>query len=99
MEWLIAGGVSWLFGNLGIFIVLVIIALAYPRATAVAAWLIILPVTWGGSAIVLGFIGALCGIFPLSPEAFTIAAMITAVPSFIITNRLAGDIWSMSRGR
>lgn len=99
MDWIIAAGVSWLFGNLGLFIVLTILALAFPRTMAVATWLILLPVVWGGSSIILGFIGGLSGLFPCSPIAFKYAAMITAIPSFIWVSHLAGDVWSIGRGR
>lgn len=99
MEWIIAGGVSWFFGHLGLFIVLTLLAFAFPRTMAVAMWLILIPVVWGGSSIILGFVGALCGFLPADPSAFWIAAMITAIPSFICVSRLSGDVWSIGRGR
>lgn len=99
MEWIIAGGVSWFFGHLGLFVVLTLLVLALPRTMAVFVFIISLAVIWGGGTIVLYILGALFGLCPPGSSGFTLVAMLTALPSFFMSARLAKDVASLGQGR
>lgn len=97
MSWLIAGGVSWLFGHLGLFIVLTLLAFAFPKTMMTFTYLIGLPVVWGGGSIVLYLIGAICGFLPPGADGLKLAALLMSVPSLFIVHKLASDVGSVGR--
>jgi len=92
MEWIAAGLAAWLTGSLGYFIVIALLAMAFPRTMMVLTYGCMGPVVWGGSTIILGFIGGLAGFFPATPQAFTLAAFLTAIPSALFVHKLATGI-------
>jgi len=92
MNWFIAGGVSWLFGNLGIFIAFTVLAFVSPRTMQGLLYLIGGAVVWGGGTIILAIIGMLFGFLPPSTEGFQLAAGVMAIPSFYFIHKLAASV-------
>lgn len=99
MEWIIAGAVSWLFGSLGYFIVVTILAVLFPRTMQVFIYGFFGPAMWGGATIVAYLIGAIIGFLPSGEAGFKIAALLTFVPMALWTHSIAQGVATVNPGR
>ena len=97
MDWLIAGAVSWIFGSFGYFVFLTVMAFVFPNVMTVFIYGFFGPLIWSGAAGLLALFGMVFGLLPWSWSSLDATFVITALPMWYWTHRIAQDVRTLRR--